>query len=315
MMKLLGRGSAPAKLNLILRVTGRRPDGYHLLQMLNVCVDLCDSVELFQSEQSGDSIEISFADHHSDRISAEERRDICAPEQNSMTKAVAAFRKEFGIPYAVHITAQKNIPSGAGLGGGSSDAALVLRLLAEALIQPVERAASVERLQRIALSLGADVPFFLHGKAAWVGGVGEEVRPLANNPLSGREVLLVVPPYGCATPAVYAALRAQSPTILDTADQEQIPPERWTDGAALTEEFVGSLRNDLGQPACAVAPGLMPILGSLRELSGAYAQLTGSGSVVFALPLGHADFTPDLQEALASASRQHGCRLLWQKVL
>lgn len=314
-MKLLGRGHAPAKLNLILRVTGRRPDGYHLLQMLNVCVDLHDSVEIFQSEQSEDSIEITFAGNLGDRISAEERRDICAPEQNSMTKAVAAFRKEFGIPYAVHITAHKNIPSGAGLGGGSSDAALVLRLLAEALIQPVERAASVERLQRIALALGADVPFFLHGKAAWVGGVGEEVLPFANNPLSGREVLLVVPPFGCATPAVYAALRSLRPAIEAAPKPEAPAVQRWTRGAALTKEFVSSLGNDLEAPACLVAPRLESIIQNLRNLPGIHVQLTGSGSVIFALPLDEAQLVPQSRHEIERCADLHGCRVMWQKVV
>lgn len=314
-MKLLGRGSAPAKLNLILRVTGRRPDGYHLLQMLNICVDLQDSVELFQSEHSEDSIELTFADHLASRTSAEEQRDICAPERNSMTKAVAAFRKEFGIPNAVHIAATKNIPSGAGLGGGSSDAAAVLRLLAEALLSPAERAASSERLSRIALSIGADVPFFMCGKAAWVGGIGEEVRPIAMNPLLGREVLLVVPPYGCATPEVYSALRRQRPIISVPDELGPGLTGPWVKGEELGADFVGKLGNDLEEPACEVAPGLAPLLQGLRDLPGVYVQLTGSGSVVFVVSIASAYFTTSLREAVQRCAAQQQCQTFLQKLL
>ena len=265
MMKLLGRGGAPAKLNLILRVTGRRTDGYHLLQMLNICIDLYDSVELSNVEQSADSIEITFAACLHERISAEEQQEMCAPGRNSMIKAVAAFRQEFGLPQAVHIKAQKNIPSGAGLGGGSSDAALVLRLLAEALLSPVQRAQSLERLSRIALALGADVPFFLGGRNAWVEGVGEQLQPID---LPAQDWLVVKPAAGLETAKIFGHPdlgRDTKPATL----------------AVFAADPYGFGRNDLQPVASLLCHEVGQALDWLSA-QGLDGRMTGSGSAVFA---------------------------------
>ena len=307
--------AAPAKLNLMLRVVGRRPDGYHLLEMLNLCVDLYDAIELTLSDHGQDALTVTFSESLAPRINAEEQRAIASFAHNSMGKAVEAFRAEFGLPHTAQICAHKRIPSGAGLGGGSSDAAVVLRLLAEATRAQARHAQTEQRLRHLALKLGADLPFFLGGRAAWVSGVGEQLGVIPSHPLSGREVLLVVPPFGCATPAVYAALRSQRPTIESPAPLRQLAPERWTEGAALATEFIQMLGNDLEAPACAVAPELTGLLAALRAIPGVYAQLTGSGSVVFVLPCEAAVFSAESKAAVLEGAVSARCQILYQKLL
>ena len=166
---------APAKLNLWLEVLGRRPDGYHEIDSCLVAIDLCDTVRVTPAATTSVSVE-----------------GLAAPtdESNLAWRAAAAL----GTPARIHIV--KRIPPGAGLGGGSSDAAAVLRALGPNL--------APERLQAIAVSLGADVPFFLTGGTARCRGFGERVEPLEGG--AGRRFLLVVPEIHMSTAAVYGAL-------------------------------------------------------------------------------------------------------------
>lgn len=159
---------APAKLTRTLRVTGVRPDGYHLIDAEMVTLDLADELTIGE----GDALELVGADP-----------DVPLDDSNLVRRALAAASR------TAHIRLDKRIPSGAGLGGGSADAAAVLRW------------AGVDDLV-VALALGADVPFCLIGGRARVRGVGEDVEPLR---FERRTFTLLTPPVRCPTPAVYRA--------------------------------------------------------------------------------------------------------------
>src|SRR6266851_3728441 len=175
MVKLLS-ASAPAKINLFLRVVGRRADGYHELDSVFVPVSLCDQMR----------VEIRLATRSAvDTVIALrcDREDIPTGAKNLAWRAADAFLREFAAathlpnhvrrPSHVSVDLRKAIPVGAGLGGGSSDAGAVLRMMAALC-----RVDDAPRLARIALALGADVPFFLSPHIAHVSGVGERIAPL-----------------------------------------------------------------------------------------------------------------------------------------
>ncbi|MHC4224837.1 MAG: 4-(cytidine 5'-diphospho)-2-C-methyl-D-erythritol kinase, partial [Planctomycetota bacterium] len=170
---------APAKLNLCLEVLGRRPDGYHEIDSVFAAIDLCDTVRLERS----DAIRLTV---HGE----------AAPEDDTNL----AWRAAEALGVGASISLEKRIPAGAGLGGGSSDAAAVLLGLDRLYGLGTGR----ERLLEIALGLGADVPFFLTGGTARCRGVGERVEPLP--PAPGRRYLLVIPALVTSTQDVYSGL-------------------------------------------------------------------------------------------------------------
>jgi 4-diphosphocytidyl-2-C-methyl-D-erythritol kinase len=245
---------APAKLNLFLHITGRRADGYHLLQSVFMLIDWCDTLH--------------FELRHDGLIS---RTDLGAtaanvlPTDDLTVRAARALQAATGTPLGVNISLEKRIPSQAGMGGGSSDAASCLRALQR--LWGVRL--SPEKLQAIALTLGADVPFFLGSSHAWVEGIGEELTPIQLPP---AQFLVVKPPAGLATPAIFgsAALKrdSQTATMLGFAANDN-------------GRVYGFGRNDL-QP---VAEKLcVPMVQSLDWLAaqGLKGRMTGSGSAVFA---------------------------------
>lgn len=175
--------AAPAKLNLFLEVVSRRADGYHELDSVFAAIDLHDTVEL--TTGASISLEVSGGAAPAD-------------ESNLASRAARAFLGDSG--EGVHIRLTKRIPMGAGLGGGSSDAAAVLLGLSELFDRPLEQGALVE----IARTLGADVPFFLTAGLAHCSGVGEIVHSIQSGPKS--TFLLISPDFGCSTPDVFDAL-------------------------------------------------------------------------------------------------------------
>ncbi len=213
---------APAKLTLSLRVTGVRDDGYHLLDAEMVTLDLADRLTF----EPGDGLEVVGAG-----------ADVPAGPENLVVRALRAAGR------TAHVRLDKRIPSGAGLGGGSADAACVLRW------------AGVTDLA-VAASLGADVPFCLVGGRARVQGVGEVVEPLPVVDLAGRAWTLLTPPLAVSTPAVYRA---------------------WDALGGPTAEGP----NDLEPAALAVAPELARWRDRLAEATGAVPVLAGSGGTWF----------------------------------
>jgi 4-diphosphocytidyl-2-C-methyl-D-erythritol kinase len=239
--------AAPAKLNLFLHVTGRRADGYHLLQSAFVLLDWHDSLH-FERRPGG-------------RLS---REDVGAtlPEEDLTLRAARALQQAAGCAEGAHIVLVKRLPAEAGLGGGSSDAASCLL----ALNRLWKLGLSLAQLEQVGLALGADVPFFLRGRCAWVEGVGERITPMELPP---ARFAVVKPPRGLATKDIFSHPALKRDT--DSATISGFAADPWGFG-----------HNDL-EP---VARQLCPEVGEAVEWLGSQglpARMTGSGSAVFAL--------------------------------
>jgi 4-diphosphocytidyl-2-C-methyl-D-erythritol kinase len=239
--------SAPAKLTLSLRVTGVRPDGYHLIESEMVTVDLADRLVV----EEGDGLSVS-----TDRPwggPAWSPAPVRAGPDNLVRRALAAV----GRTARVHLV--KRVPPGAGLGGGSADAAAILRWAG--CSDPV-----------VAASIGADVPFCVSGGRALVRGVGEEVEPL---PFADRSFVLLLAPFGVDTGAVYRAW--------DTlAARDRRMPSGPQDVAGAGEANAGEgAPNQLEAAALVVEPRLARWRQQLESLTGRPARLAGSGSTWF----------------------------------
>lgn len=266
MVKILAE-RACAKINLFLRVTGRRADGYHELDSIFLPISIADEIHL----------EIRTAAHPSVTLAC--NLPVLETQNNLAARAARAFIEEFGLTAQVRIELRKNIPVAAGLGGGSSDAGAILRMMArlENLTPGSRRQKSAsidfsaERLKRIALALGADVPFFLEPRASRVTGIGERIAPIAQMP--ALPIVIAVPPIEVATAEIFRALKE----------------ENWSgaasdaDIAALTRGKVSSALtvNDLAAPAIAKHPEVGRLRSMLEELGARAAQMSGSGGAVF----------------------------------
>ena len=236
--------AAPAKLNLFLHVTGRRDDGYHLLETLLVAID------------AGDTITLTCRDDGV--IARTTELPGVAPQDDLAVRAATALKQATRGSLGVDIAVAKRIPLGGGLGGGSSDAASVLLALNRLWGARLPRA----DLMRIGLALGADVPFFLGGGPALARGIGERLIPVS---LPALWVAVIVPAVAVATAAIFAA------------------PELTRDTASAKMDVFseGYGRNDLQHTAAARFPDVAVALGSLGERS-RLARMTGSGGCVFA---------------------------------
>ena len=188
--KRSARVLAPAKINLMLRVVGRRTAGYHLLETLMVPTSWCDEIDIRVEPTSTGRSKVSC------RSSGRERVEPGA--SNLAAKAASVLLVELDAAAEVTIYLDKRIPVGAGLGGGSSDAAAVLRVLPRLLGRRIER----ERLHELATTLGADVPFFLDCRAAWASGIGDVLAPIPAFPR--LDLVIVVPEQRVATAWAYA---------------------------------------------------------------------------------------------------------------
>lgn len=175
---------APAKVNFHLRILGRRPDGFHDLETLMVPVSLADEISVTTS--LGRSVKVVC-----------DNPEVPLGENNLVTRAAKEFSRQTGHRFAVRIAIKKCIPMGAGLGGGSSDAAAVLIAL-DALF---ETRLGVTELQRLAAHLGSDVPFFIRRHPAWCRGRGELIEPCEVP--ETMPLLLIKPPFGVETPWAY----------------------------------------------------------------------------------------------------------------
>lgn len=239
MVKKMTR-NAYAKLNLRLNVTGRRADGYHTVDTVMRSVSLCDAVSW---EPGGDALRFSCSDRELEK------------DDNLCVRAADAFFRACGLPASGLLTLTKRIPCGAGLGGGSADAACVLRLLNDACGEKL----SDGELYSLAAGLGADVPFCLHGGLARCGGIGERVAEL---PDDGEGIFVV----------------AQGKERLSTAEMYRLLDGSFASGA----EQTGDGYYNAFQP---VAEALLPGIGALRRrllsFGAEHALLTGSGSAVF----------------------------------
>jgi 4-diphosphocytidyl-2-C-methyl-D-erythritol kinase len=247
---------APAKLNLSLRIVGRRPDGYHLLESIMVPIGVFDDIRATLTRGPGRLVEICASCHV--EISA---------ENNLAFRAARLFLDRAQTTGHVTIDLQKHIPVGAGLGGGSSDAAAVLLALDQLFGTRIGKA----RLAEWGFELGADVPFFVHGCSARVRGVGEIVEPLAVWPQ--LPLVVACATAGLSTAAVYneydrALTKAESASIKNVSVDPQAPLCEW-------------MVNDLEAAANQIRPEIHLLKRRLLELGAVAAAMTGSGAAVF----------------------------------
>jgi 4-diphosphocytidyl-2-C-methyl-D-erythritol kinase len=246
--------AAPAKLNLFLHAVGVRDDGYHLLQSLFALIDWCDTLH-FERRTDG-------------RL---QRHDLGLPlpADDLCLRAARALQAASGTPLGADISIDKRVPSGAGMGGGSSDAASTLLALNHLWGLRWSR----ERLQTIGLALGADVPFFIGGRNAFVEGIGERLTAVD---IPRQWVAVLKPAASIETRAIFG-----SPTLVRDTGAVILSgfladPARWTDFTV-----GGYGRNDLQLPAQAHCPDVSKACELLQGRFG-NSRMTGSGSAVFA---------------------------------
>jgi 4-diphosphocytidyl-2-C-methyl-D-erythritol kinase len=256
MVKLL-RKRTPAKINLFLRVTGRRTNGYHELDSLFLPISHYDQLDLELRPARTAGIQL-FCNSPA----------IPAGESNLAFIAAREFLREFCIQAEVVIKLDKGIPMGAGLGGGSSDAGAVLRMMAEFC-----RLGQSAALQPIAMRLGADVPFFLNPVPSRVRGIGERIEPLSR--MERTSLLIAVPPFEVLTASVFRDLR----------------PEHWSGPApeghvlAIVDGRIehDQLVNDLERVAIVKWPQIGELKTLIEALGARGAAMTGSGGGVFGI--------------------------------
>lgn len=241
---------APAKLNLFLHITGRRADGYHLLQSAFMLINWCDTLH--------------FELRHDGQISREDL-NTPLPEHDLIVRAALALQKATGCTLGAHIGIHKSIPAQAGMGGGSSDAASTLLALNQLWRLQLSRAS----LSRIGLTLGADVPFFLCGHNAWVEGIGEQITPLRGEyALPPAQFVVVKPAAGLETPAIFSSPELERNSAHATMRDLIRSPYQFG-------------HNSLQAVAQMLCPDVQKAIHWLKA-QGLHARMTGSGSAVFA---------------------------------
>ena len=248
---------APAKLNLFLHITGRRADGYHLLQSAFMLIDWCDSLD--------------FVLRNDGQIHREDLT-VALPADDLVVRAARLLQAHTGCRLGADIRIRKSIPAQAGMGGGSSDAASTLLALNRLWRLNLSR----DALARLGLSLGADVPFFVHGNNAWVEGIGEQITPLA---LPSARFVVVKPPTGLETRLIFS-----DPTLKRDTEPATI--------YGFAANTFGFGRNDLQAVAQRLCPDVDHAIAWLSS-KGLQARMTGSGSAVFA----HLPHEVDLSDA------------------
>lgn len=244
-----------AKVNLGLNVIERRPDGYHNIESVMVPVDWCDILEIVPSHTGTTTLTVTG------------NAVDCPSEKNLVMKAYRALSAEVSIP-AVEIHLHKIIPDGAGLGGGSADAAYTLKAL-NALF---ELGISDERLAAVAATIGADCPFFIYNRPMLVEGIGTRMTPLELD-LSHYHILIVKPEASVSTAQAYAGV---SPTLPDVSVGSCMArrPEHWQ---------ASGLKNDFEKSVFALLPEVGRVKTTLEQSGALYTSMSGSGSAVYAI--------------------------------
>lgn len=256
---------APAKLNLFLHIVGQRADGYHLLQSVFMLVDWCDTLD-FELREDG-------------LISREDTAPGHLPDEDLCVRAARALQQATGCSKGAHIRLDKRIPAEAGMGGGSSDAATCLIALNRLWQLGLKR----HQLAVIGLTLGADVPFFIGGRNAWVEGVGERLTPIS---LPQARFVVVKPATGASTQAIFGSLmlRRDTKTAILQGFAANASADPLESGARMTcdlQKILDFGHNDLQAVAQNLCPDVVRCLDwlSTRNLRG---RMTGSGTAVFA---------------------------------
>ena len=269
---------APAKVNLFLRICGRRDDGYHLLDSVVIFTAFGDQISLTPASTNSLTVTGAFAtilshdlDHDRDTPDGNAAPNLSS--SNICMQALNAFRHAGGLIAPLNITLDKRIPVGAGLGGGSADAGAMLRALNAHADTPV----TTETLHAIAASLGADVPACLRAHSLRMTGIGDQITPLTLSATKRPDanILLASPLIPLATKDVFATLH--------TNIQEQDRGHAG-DTSQLGATALAGLGNDLAETAIKLVPEIAMLLTLLRQQRGCQiAAMSGSGASCFAL--------------------------------
>jgi 4-diphosphocytidyl-2-C-methyl-D-erythritol kinase len=263
--------TAPAKLNLSLAVLARQADGFHAIESLMVAVGLADTLQLRSDPAPGIRLRVRFADQLAGPRGRPLARDVPTDASNLVVRAVEAVAKDAGIEPAIEIDLCKRIPSGAGLGGGSSDAAAAIR--GAAAVWGLDWQA--ERLAEIGSRLGSDIPFFFAGGPAIVAGRGERVT--AAPPLPPLAAVIAAPATGLSTAAVYQAC---VPEPARAGEAERLA------GLLAAGDLRAALplmHNSLEAPARGLCSEIDRLLDDLKAAGGLCPRRNGSGSACFTL--------------------------------
>jgi len=301
-----------AKINFRLKVTGLRDDGYHLLSMLNATTSLYDTVKITFSDENSWSIgNISFGSYIPDSQRIELDSVLRNEKKSLILKACNQFCAKFNVKVGGVIDINKEIPSGAGLGGGSSNAASILNFLYENCLENHDDESDVkfddksagkskEKLNQLALNLaldlGADVPFLIRGGVATVSGIGERVTPLSKETQSlfnGIECIIIFPNTHLSTKDVFSVFRKErlelTPKRPESQSDDDVPLRDFQQHEFQTvEQITVSLKNvidnDLTLSAIKICPLIGDLLANLSEIMGVYPFMTGSGSSIAIVP-------------------------------
>ncbi len=278
--------TANAKINLFLKICGTLPHGYHELSTV------------MQEIALGDEISVSINDEENFKIVLNCSSDI-PPYKNLCYKAADLYAKEYAyrtgsqLNFSVTIGLEKKVPSEAGMGGGSSDAACILLILNE----HCNNYFSISQLNKLAARLGADVPFFLYGKTQYCRGVGEKITPM--NSLAGIHIVIVKPSAGVPTAECFSRFDSQGcsfaatklDSILSVIDAEEPAVDR-------IKKVANCLENDLQTIAASIVPAINDILSAIEDNQAIVTMMCGSGSACYGL-------FDNKQSAMAAAGKLH----------
>ena len=271
-----------AKINIGLDITGRRDDGYHLLQTVMVPTDWEDLLELTPAEERTELV-------------CTGRPVTCPPEKNLVMKAYNALADTLGGLPPTRIHLHKNIPDGAGLGGGSADAAFTIRGLNELYNLGLDN----ERMADIAATVGADCPFFIFDEPMLCSGIGTDMAPITlPDELRQLTLVIVKPPFGVSTAEAYRGVAIGTPATA-LAERVRRPVSTWH----------GSVTNAFEQTVVPLHPEIGEIKERLASMGAVFTSMSGSGSAVYALfPKTDPVIMADMIEKVCQGCEVHVCR-------
>lgn len=251
-----------AKINLGLNITEKRADGYHNLETVFFPIPICDALEIKTMDER-------FPSNVACDLKVTGNNVCCNENDNLIVKAYNMIAADFDIP-RVHAHLYKNIPSEAGLGGGSSDAAYMIRLLDQRFRINI---GNVE-MEKYAARLGADCPFFITAEPSYAEGIGEILSPvnITDNNLEGYSLVVVKPQIAVSTKEAFSSITPRKPLMCCREIVAQ-PIETWKD----------ALCNDFEESVFGIYPQLNDIKNRIYTLGAAYAQMSGSGSSLFGI--------------------------------
>ena len=255
----------PAKINLFLHITNKRPDGFHELQSLITKIDLFDELVVEKSTKFSLEINGEFA-------------EFIEINNNLFTKILDYFVKNFHIDPNLKIILQKNIPVGAGLGGGSSNGAYFIKILNEIFALKLSKI----DMQKISLNFGSDIAFFFENEACLMSGRGEFLTEISHfkNEFKKLKILLINPKIHLSTKEIFQDFAEKkyqfSSKILERTFLEKSLEKS-------LQEILQNFNNDLEKPAISKAPVIFEILQNLQKFSPIFAKMSGSGSSCFAI--------------------------------